>query len=344
MSMATVNIRTWSALRAAAVAALAAGALLCCGLFPKEKTAPEPVLPEPPTTSNSITYPVTRGNIQDGIEGTAQITPVREVALYFKEAGRIREIDAAPNQKVAAGDVLARLDIGDLEHQLRLAQIDLKIAQLTLDRMEVMGAGSFDRRIQELVIARQQETVDYLRQRGDASTIRAPFAGIIKSVDAQISDRIAEYVTIIELSDPEAFELQMRVNRDQYSMMMLGLAAEVNDTQDMWLPTRVIQTTHLDPARDASVRVEEFIVHLSLPRGVADLRMGRSFGARIVLRRRTNALLIPLACLREFGGRTYVRVMEGDARFEKDVRVGIRTSTEAEIIEGLKEGQLVIGR
>jgi hypothetical protein len=36
--------------------------------------------------------------------------------------------------------------------------------------------------------------------------------------------------------------------------------------------------------------------------------------------------------------------MEGDARHEQDVRVGIRTSTQAEIIEGLKEGQRVIGR
>ena len=108
-----------SAPRAAGAAILAAGILLCCGLFPKEKTAQEPILPEPPTTSSSITYPVTRGDIEEGIEGTAQITAVREVALYFKEAGRIREINAAPNQKVAAGDVLARLDIGDLEYQLR---------------------------------------------------------------------------------------------------------------------------------------------------------------------------------------------------------------------------------
>jgi macrolide-specific efflux system membrane fusion protein len=210
--------------------------------------------------------------------------------------------------------------------------------------MNALVATSYDRRILELVIARARENVDYLKSRIDASTIRAPFAGVVKSVDAEVSDRVQDYATVVTLSDPTMLELQMRINRDQGYSVSEGLAAEVTADDEHWLPSRVIQTTHLDPLRNASVRSEEFIAHLSLPRGLTEVDLGTLLSARIVLRRKTDTLIIPLAGLREFGGRTYVRVLEGESRHEQDVRVGIRTATEVEILSGLSEGQLVIGR
>jgi RND family efflux transporter MFP subunit len=330
---------------AAAVPALVLAAVLAgCGLFPKERPVVQPVLPEPPSTSSSVTYPVTRGEIAEMIVGTAEVTPVRKVALYFREAGRIREISVEPGQRVVAGRELVRLDIGDLDHQLRVARIDQQIAEISLERMTVMDANIYDRRIQELVVARCRATVDYLQGRIDASTIRAPFAGAIESVEAVVSDRVQEYATVVVLSDPAVLELQMRVSRDQSTGIYEGITIEVSGDDEHWLPSRVIQITHRDPLRDATVRAEEFVVHLTLPRQLRGVNLGSLLRSRIVLRRKTDALLIPLAGLREFGGRTYVRVLEGDVRREQDVRVGIRTETEAEILAGLDEGQLVISR
>ena len=327
------------------LAAVALGAvLLGCGLFPRERPLVEPALPEPPSTSASIIYPVEKGDIALAIDGSAEVTPVRETALYFRESGRIKEITVVPNQKVSSEEVLARLDIGDLEHQLRLAVIDLKMARLTYDRMVAMGGNVYDRRIQELAVAREEETTDYLQARVDASTIRAPYAGIIKSVQSSVSDRVADYATVIELTDPAALELQMKVSRDAYDVTREGQEAQVRTSQGAWVPTRVIQTTHRNPARDASVRSEEYIIHLVLPRLGEDATMGRVLAAQIIQEQRKGTLLIPLAGLREYQGRTYVRVLEGDARREVDVRVGIRTDTQAEILDGLAEGEKVIGR
>ena len=41
-------------------------------------------------------------------------------------------------------------------------------------------------------------------------------------------------------------------------------------------------------------------------------------------------------------GRRYVNVLEDGVRVEKDVEIGLQTDTEAEIINGLEEGDLVI--
>ena len=41
-------------------------------------------------------------------------------------------------------------------------------------------------------------------------------------------------------------------------------------------------------------------------------------------------------------GRRYVNVLEDGVRVEKDVEIGLMTDTEAEIIKGIDEGDLVI--
>jgi multidrug efflux pump subunit AcrA (membrane-fusion protein) len=159
-----------------------------------------------------------------------------------------------------------------------------------------------------------------------------------------VSDRVADYATIIELTDPAALELQMNVNREQFDVTSEGQEVQIRTVEGAWVPARVIQTTHRNPARDASVRWEEYIVHLTVPRGAGEITLGKVFAAQIMLEKRLQTLVIPLTGLREYQGRTYVRVLEGELRREVDVKVGIRTDTQAEILDGLTEGQLVIGR
>jgi macrolide-specific efflux system membrane fusion protein len=107
----------------------------------------------------------------------------------------------------------------------------------------------------------------------------------------------------------------------------------------------VIQTTYLNPRNNASIRREEYVVHLELDdKPLEPLAPNTRLSTRIVLRERIGTLAIPLAALREFKDRTYVRVLEDEVRREVDVKVGIRTETKAEILEGLSEGDLVIGK
>jgi macrolide-specific efflux system membrane fusion protein len=76
-----------------------------------------------------------------------------------------------------------------------------------------------------------------------------------------------------------------------------------------------------------------------LPEGV---EIGSSANVSIVLVEHKNAVLIPKSGLRSYLGRTFVRVLEGKALREVDVEVGIQSSTEVEILRGLKEGQTIV--
>ena len=151
-----------------------------CGFFAEEDDELLPQLPEPPKVARSITYPVERDDMYEAIEGTAKAMPVERQTLYFLVSGRIQSIEVDPEDEVAAGTLLAKLEIDNLEHQLALAEIDRDIARANLDRMKATSATESEVRIQELVVAKHDLNVFYLEKRIEAASIRAPFDGIIQ--------------------------------------------------------------------------------------------------------------------------------------------------------------------
>lgn len=65
---------------------------------------------------------------------------------------------------------------------------------------------------------------------------------------------------------------------------------------------------------------------------------------RIVLERKDDVLLLPPEAVRSFEGRRFVVVREGDRERRATVRIGITTETQVEILEGLEEGDIVVGQ
>jgi RND family efflux transporter MFP subunit len=328
-----------------AICLIAATAIIGCGLLPKEEDEIAVSLPEPPRRSQVVTYPAELKDLYEAIEGTAQVVPVRETTHYFLVPGRLSVLNVEPQDEVRRGQLLAQLELGQLEYQLDVARLDAEIRRTQKRKMEVTGASVFDVKVQELSIAKQELVMRNIQQKIDASTIVAPYDGIVYRVQAELSDFVKEYDPVIELVDPSDLELQMRVSETDYDAITSGMGAELEVEQDVWAPAVVTQTTHKNPRSSLTLGREEFIVHFELEEQLdRELSMNERISARIILEQRIDTLTIPASCLRSFKERTYVRVLEGDARHEKDVKVGIRTDTEVEILEGLEEGDLVISR
>lgn len=294
--------------------------------------------------TSAPTYPVERRDLSVEIERVARVQSVRLQELYFQEGGRLAELNVGAGDRVTGGQTLARLASGPIQHSLRLAELDLEIERL---RAASQGPGSsnVDRRIRDLEVAKRQEAVDFLRRRLEAHTIRAPYDGVITRVNPEVDEVVDGFRTIIEIADPEELELQIEVSADQFDRVEAGQPAQVEIDADVWAPGTVSRLTSRTLGRDAALRREEYVVHLKLEDAAAvSFRMGARHAARVLVDFRPDALLIPVAALREFQGRTYVRVLEGVRRREVDVKVGVRTDTRVEILEGLESGQIVIGK
>ena len=72
------------------------------------------------------------------------------------------------------------------------------------------------------------------------------------------------------------------------------------------------------------------------------LGMGDLVHITAVLEKKSGVLWLPPQAVRNFEGRTFVVVKDGDAQRRVDVKVGITGDDRLEILDGLTEGQTVL--
>jgi RND family efflux transporter MFP subunit len=91
---------------------------------------PTPVVPEKPT------YTVERGTVVNTLSFTGRVSPVQEQELFFKTEGFVAGVYYKRGDEVASGDLLAELEIGDLQNRLAQQQVALQTAEITLAKAE----------------------------------------------------------------------------------------------------------------------------------------------------------------------------------------------------------------
>jgi hypothetical protein len=84
-------------------------------------------------------------------------------------------------------------------------------------------------------------------------------------------------------------------------------------------------------------------VHVTLDQEAIELEIGVLADITVVLQEKENVLWLPPAALRIFQGRNFVIVEGGDGQRRTDVRLGIASERRVEIVEGVEEGQIIIG-
>jgi multidrug efflux pump subunit AcrA (membrane-fusion protein) len=85
------------------------------------------------------TYVVQRGDVQEIFEFTGRWLPRDQSSLAFEINGQVRRVEVRRGDTVTAGQLLADLQITDLENQLESAQLSLETA---LANLESGGEGS----------------------------------------------------------------------------------------------------------------------------------------------------------------------------------------------------------
>ncbi len=76
---------------------------------------------------------VTRGDLNITVVASGNVAVKNKLELRFKTAGVVEQINVKINQRVRAGEELARLSTTDLEHAVQQAEIALEQAQLNRD-------------------------------------------------------------------------------------------------------------------------------------------------------------------------------------------------------------------
>ena len=276
--------------------------------------------------------------LQEETVGT--VRAVKRASVESKISGLLLELAVTQGQSVKAGDVLARVDVREIQARLDQARAQQDQARRDLERAETLAAQNALPR-QELDAARARGKVTDA-QLAEAETllghgtITAPFDGTITRKAAEQGDLASPGRTLVELEDPTRLRLETDVPEALALRLAVGQVMEVQvPSQPMQLKGTVAEISPVADPISRTVRIK-----LDLPPSPG-LRPGLFARARIPAGT-VRALLVPGAALVTRGQMEMVFVVADQRARLRLVKSGRTQGDDVEILSGLNEGETVV--
>lgn len=316
-----------------------------CSFLPKEEAVLAPPLVEPAQLDYE-TAEVTKGEIIKRVKGSGTMIPTKHHDLYYtRDGGRLKEISVREGDLVSKGDVLAEIETGNLAMDIEQANIELKKAELRLKQMQSQGADSYSIEIGKLDIQSLKSRLAYMNNELAASKITSPIDGIITYVtELRQGEHVRAYESMFRVAETSDLQIQYTaINANDLADVNLGMEA-ITILQGEEGVGEVVQTPKDVPADIYQENPDLYSKTILIqPESVPeDVKVGEIAGVEIITARNDDTLIIPRNGLRTTVGRNYVQVMEGNAKREIDIEVGIISTTEVEVLKGLEEGDTII--
>lgn len=274
-------------------------------------------------------------------EVTGTVRPVKRATIAAKLMGVIEEMPVTLGQRVSAGDVLVKINAGEIPARVAQAQSQLNQAQRDLARerdlltknasTSDMVKGLEDRLAMTQAMVREAEVmVGYM-------TVRAPFDGVVAKKPANAGDLAAPGQPLLELEGLGEFQIEAGIPDSAAARLAIGatLAVEV-PAAGAAFSARLVE---LSPASDGYART--VVAKLSIPAGPT-VRSGQ-FARVQVPGTAVRALLAPAAAVSTLGQMERVFVAgEGNRAALRLVKTGAARGDRVEILSGLADGERIV--
>jgi len=286
-----------------------------------------------------------------------------EVKVGARISGKVEKLYANIGDVVKKGQVIAQLEQEDLKAKVNEAKMNLKImeanldlAQKNLQRMQNLYAKDFVSKDKVDVAERDykaalaqlnqvKETIRYHETQMSYANIYAPISGVIASVTTQQGETISAsslnvptFVTIVDLN---RLEIYAYVDETDIGKIKPGLEATftVDSFPDKDFKGRV---TAIYPKATIQDNVVYYITIISIENPEGKLKPDMTVNVTIYLNKRENVLAVPNKAIKREGGKKVITVLENNKPVQKAIKTGWKDSGYTEVIEGLREGDLVI--
>lgn len=295
--------------------------------------------------------------------------------VSFAADGEIAEICVVVGQQVKAGDVLMTLNresaderCSELQEEIAaletgmaydeaLAQIDLRLLELERERLGSQSPRdeqaialkrldieafelnrSLEAELDQLALDRLRGELAQLEDESQKAVMTAPFDGTVMFLaDVAPGDHASAYSPLVYLADDSRLSIESDYisavyleNADDLYALVGGDRVEIN-------PIPMDQSEYIALVLAGESAPSRF----EITSEAAGLSAGQYAAVCVENGRVEDALVIPANALYSGSEGRYVYVVEDGERVHRAVKVGVTTSWEVQILQGLEEGELV---
>lgn len=274
------------------------------------------------------------------------VRPVQRAQLAAKVMGTIEELPVTLGQRVHAGELLVKINAGEIAARVVQAQSQLNAARRDLDRERALlakGASTEDmvRGLQDRFTA-TQAMVHEAQAMLSYTTIRAPFDGVIARKMANAGDLASPGLPLLDLEGTKDFQVEAAVPDSLVARLRPGtkLAVSIPAIASSFEGT----LAELSPAADANTHT--VLAKISVP-GSLGVRSGE-FARVQVPGLPVTCLMIPTSAVTRIGQMQRVFVAHasnppaGEHAVLRLVRTGATRGDQVEVLAGLDPNERVV--
>ena len=318
------------------------------------------------------------------LNASGYVTARREATVSSKVTGKVTEVFVEEGVHVVKGQLLAQLDAANIQASLRLAQaqhdsakagleetrVRVREAQQEWDRQKALISGQvapqsdYDhaeatalalqarlaQQVAEISVA--DRAVAIWQQQATDMDIRAPFAGVVTSKNAQPGEMISPMSSggftrtgICTIVDMESLEIEIDVNESYINRVFSGQPVEATlDAYPDWkIPCQVIAIIPTADRQKSTVQVRVGFDQLD-PRILPEMSVKVAFrdtaASESGLAQRT--VMVPQQALRNQDGHDVVFVIRQGRAERRAVNVVRTHSGETELSAGVTPGEIIV--
>lgn len=284
------------------------------------------------------------------LELQGNVKTKQNVLIYPEMPGNLEKVLVKEGQKVAKGQILAKIDDGGMAQQVAQLEATTALAKTTYERQKRLWGQKIGSEIQFLQTKTnyeaQKNTLAQLKKQLDKSTIRAPFSGIIDEVIKNQGNVVSPgpgsaIFRIVNLSNmyieadvPETYITNITKGKDveiQFPVLSKTIETKVRQTGNFINPSnRTFKVEIGVPNQDRSIK----------PNLTAKLKINDYTSPK--------AILIPQSIISENAeGKQYVYVVKNiknniGTAMQTVVKTGKTQGDIIEILEGISVGDQLI--
>ncbi len=316
----------------------AAALAVALGACAEEHHGPEQEAPPPPAAVDVMQ--VDAESLQGAEEVVGTVRAVLHATLEAKVSGRIAKLPVKLSERVQKGQLIAVLEVAEVEAKLAQAEAVYEQALGDLKRYEALLAKDAVTRQQYDQVASQhrvaQANVREARSILDYARVRAPFDGVITQKMADVGDLATPGRPLVQLEDPSRHRLEVAVS--EALSRFVGVGATIPVVLSAFDERFDATVAEIAPATDPNSRT--LLVKLDLP-AQKGLKTGQ-FGRAFVPTGRTRVIQLPTSAVVQRGQLELVFVVDGEVAKMRLVKTGKRIGDRVEVVSGIESGETVV--
>jgi membrane fusion protein, multidrug efflux system len=285
---------------------------------------------------------VKTSKLERDIEVSGTILPFDETSIMSEVSGKVVRLNLQEGKFVKKGTVLLKLFDDDLQAQLRMLDVQLKIAENNEQRMKalfkVSGTSQQEYDASLLQVSNLKAQIEILEVNIGKTEIKAPYDGVLGLKKISLGQYITPLTQIVTIRAVNNLKLDFSIPEQYGSTMSAGTKIQfsVSGSDKTYEATVFANESSIESdSRNLNVRA-------LISGNVNGLVPGAFAKVKANLGNRENALMIPTSAIVPQANTKKVFVAKNGIAKSVVITTGVRQANGIEVLTGLQKGDTIV--